>query len=90
MHYSGDIAVSSKTVHKLVRINGDSNTAMLNAYPDSEVDLWDQNVVNGDYIIAYELNPGLDHKLKNLLTKVYFLLKIMVLGLRNLRHSHTI
>ena len=53
-----------------MQINGDSNTAMWNAYSKSEVDLWVQNVVNGEYIIAYEINPGLDHKVQNLLPKV--------------------
>ena len=67
---SGDIAVSGKTVNKLMRLNGDSNAAIWNAYPDSEVDLWDQNVVNGEYVIAYELSPGLDRKLQNMLPKV--------------------
>ena len=68
--YSGDIAVSRKTAHKLMKISGDSNTAMWGAYPDSRVDLWDQNVVNGEYVIAYEINPGLDHKVQNMLPKV--------------------
>ena len=67
---SGDIVVSGKTVNKLMRLNGDSNAAIWNAYPDSEVDLWDQNVVNGEYVIAYELSPGLDRKLQNMLPKV--------------------
>ena len=70
MIYTGDIAVSGKTVHKLLKINGDSNTAMLNAYPKSGVDLWDQNLVNGEYVIAYEINPWLDHKLQSLLPQV--------------------
>ena len=78
MIYSGDIAVSGKTVHKLVKINGDSNAAMLNAYPKSGVDVWDQNLVNGEYVIAYEINPWLDHKLQSLLPKV---------GLQNLMRN---
>ena len=68
--YSGDIAVSRKTAHKLMKISGDSNTAMWGAYPDSRVDLWDQNVVNGEFVIAYEINPGLDYKLQNMLPEV--------------------
>ena len=68
--YSGDIAVSGKTVHKLMKLNGDSNAAIWKAYPDSKVDLWDQNVVNGEFVIAYELSPGLDHKLQDMLPKV--------------------
>ena len=69
---SGDIAVSGKTVSKLLKTSGDQNAALWNAYPDSEVDLWDQNIVNGEYIIAYEMNLGLDPKLKNMLPKVRF------------------
>ena len=41
-----------------------------NAYPDSSADLWDQNIVNGEYIIAYELNPGLDRKIHDMLPEV--------------------
>ena len=66
-----------------MKMSGDSNTAMWNGYPDSKVDLWDQNVVNGEFVIAYEINPGLDHKLQNMLPKVYFLSKIGILGLQN-------
>ena len=51
---------------------------MLNAYPESGVDLWDQNVVNGEYVIAYEINPWLDHKLQSLLPQV---------GLQNLMRN---
>ena len=70
--HSGDIAVSGKTVNKLMKISGYSNAAISNAFPDSRVDLWDQNVVNGKFVIAYELNPGLDHKLQDMLPKVNF------------------
>ena len=37
----------------------DLNASLLQAFPDSKVDLWDQNIVNGKYVIAYEMNPGL-------------------------------
>ena len=53
-----------------MEINGDSNAAFWKAYPKSNVDLWDQNVVNGEFVIAYELSPGLDHKLQNMLPEV--------------------
>ena len=59
-----------------MKLSGDSNTAMWNAYLDSEVDLWDQNVVNGEFVIAYEINLGLDHKLQNMLPEVKFQSKI--------------
>ena len=44
---------------------------MNQAFPDSTVQLWDKNVTN-EYIIAYELDPKLDQKLKNMLPKVCF------------------
>ena len=53
-----------------MKISGDLNGAIWKAYPKSNVDLWDQNVVNGEYIIAYVLNPGLDYKLQDMLPKV--------------------
>ena len=53
-----------------MKTSSDQNAEFLKAYPDSKVDLWDQNIVNGEYIIAYEMNLGLDPKLKNMLPKV--------------------
>ena len=50
-----------------MEINGDSNATFWKAYPKPNVDLWDQNVL---YVIAYELSPGLDHKLQNMLPEV--------------------
>ena len=44
----------------------------LDAYVDSSADLWDTNIVNGEYIIAYELNSGLDHELQDMLPEVCF------------------
>ena len=73
MKNSGDIAVSGKTVQKLLETTDDADAAIWKAYPDSTVDLWDQNIVNGKYIIAYEMNPGLDRKLKSMLPKVLFI-----------------
>ena len=52
--------------------NGASNSNIMKAYPNSAVDLWDQNFVNGEYIIAYELSPGLDRTIQTLLPKVRF------------------
>ena len=55
-----------------MKISDDSNTAMWGAFPDLRpgVDLWDQNVVNGEFVIAYEINSGLDYKLQNMLPEV--------------------
>ena len=68
----GDIAVSGKTVSKLLKTSGDPNAGFWKAYPDSAVDIWDQNwdQVNRKYVIAYEMNMGLDSKLKEMLPKV--------------------
>ena len=52
--------------------NAASNSKMLKAYARSTVDLWDQNFVNGKYIIAYELSPGLSRTIQDLLPKVRF------------------
>ena len=70
--YLGDIAVSEKTFDKLLKSSNDSNVDIWGAYPISKIDLWDQNFVNGKYIIAYELNPYLHEKLKSMLPKVRF------------------
>ena len=65
---SGDIAVSQKTVRKFMNISSDANFS--NAFPTTTSDLWNQNIVNGKYIIAYKLNPGLDRRLQTMLPKV--------------------
>ena len=67
---SGDIAVSDKTFHKMMETSDNSNATLWKAYPDSRVDLWDQNFINGEYVIAYELNPGLHPKLQSMLPNV--------------------
>ena len=70
---SGDIAVSARTVGKLMITSDDPNAALMShAFPDSTVQLWDQNFVSGEYIIAYEFNPGLHNKLKTMLPEVCF------------------
>ena len=71
---SGDIAVSEKFFPKLMKTSDDSNAALWRAYPDTKVDSWDENFVDGDYIIAYEMDPDLDPKLIKMLPKVLFLL----------------
>ena len=72
---SGDIAVSARTVDKLMITSDDPNAALMNqAFLDTTVQLWDQNVVNGEYVIAYELDPGLHDKLKTMLPEVCKLL----------------
>ena len=53
-----------------MKTSSGSNAAIWKAYPDSQVDLWDQNLVNGEYVIAFEMNPGLGQSLQNLLPAV--------------------
>ena len=67
---SGDIAVSEKTMNKLMKTSYNSNSGLWRAYPDSQVDLWDQNFVNGEYVIAYEFKPGLHRDVQSLLPTV--------------------
>ena len=54
--------------------NNFSNGAdILEAYQDSTKNLWNQNNVNGAYIISYEFNKGLAPTLKDMLPKVNFI-----------------
>ena len=63
------MAVSAKTAHKLMTKKNGSNSTVWNAYADSTAYLWDQNIIN-EYVIAYELNSGLDYTLQDMLPKV--------------------
>ena len=73
--------MSAKTAYKLMKNENGSNSTIWNPYPDSTVDLWNQNIVN-EYIIAYELNSGLDYKLQDMLPEVCFYLQIFSLNNR--------
>ena len=57
-----------------MKTSDDSNAALWRAYPDTKVDFWDENFVDGEYIIAYEMDPDLHLELKRMLPKVLFLL----------------
>ena len=50
--------------------NDELDSSLWRAYPDSKVDLWDQNFVNGKYVIAYEIDTSLHPMLQNMLPKV--------------------
>ena len=41
-----------------------------NAISDSLTELWHENFVNDEYVIAYEFNSNLDSKIKHMLPKV--------------------
>ena len=51
-------------------MNINSSGDLWRAYTKSNIDLWDQNFVNGKYIIAYKFNPTLEQKVQNMLPKV--------------------
>ena len=53
-----------------MKTNNDSNPEIWKAYPESRVDIWDQNFVNGEYKVPYELNPNLHPKIKSMLPQV--------------------
>ena len=57
--------------HKLMKTNDELNSTLWRAYPDSKVDLWDQNFVH-EYVIAYEISPGLHPNIKSMLPEVSF------------------
>ena len=59
-----------------MNISYDSNADLWKAYTKSNIDRWNQNFVNGEYIIAYEFDPGLHPKLLDMLPKVKILAKI--------------
>ena len=56
--------------------NEERNPINVNALVDSKIVLWDRNVVNGKYVIAYEINSSLHSQIKNMLPKVRPRLKI--------------
>ena len=49
----------------------DSNAEFMRAYPSPEAYFWDQNFVNDQYVIAYEMNYGLNQNVETMLPKVY-------------------
>ena len=51
-------------------ISYDSNTDLWRTYTKSNIDRWNENFVNGKYVIAYEFNPSLDPNVLNMLPKV--------------------
>ena len=56
-----------------MKISDDSSAPLFRAYQSTEAKLWDQNIVNGKYVISYELDYLLDQDLQNMLPKVYFI-----------------
>ena len=67
--HSGDIAVSENTFNKMIKNNYGSQPA---SYPSPVAYYWGQNFVNGQYLIAYELDYGLNQNVETILPKVYW------------------
>ena len=59
----------------MMKTSDDSSAPLFRAYQSTEAKLWDENIVNGEYIIAYELDYSLHQDLKNVLPKVYFIFR---------------
>ena len=51
-------------------ISYDSNSNLWRSYTKSNIDRWNRNFFNGEYIIAYEFNSNLDSNVLNMLPKV--------------------
>ena len=64
--------MTENTFNKMIKTSDD----FLRAYPSPNAYLWDQNFVNGQYVIAYAFDYGLDQNVKSMLPKVI----ILVLG----------
>ena len=54
----------------MMKTSNNSNATLWRAYPDSQVDLWDQNFVNGEYVIAYEFKSWLHRDVQSLLPTI--------------------
>ena len=55
---------------KIQQCRGYQLEKIRDALAGSEMDLWHENFVNGEYVIAYEMNHGLDPKVQLMLPKV--------------------
>ena len=68
-HYSQTVIgkIIESTFDKLMRTIGDSGGV--------KILFWDQNIVNDEYVIAYELDYSLHQNLQNMLPKVYLLFR---------------
>ena len=58
-----------------MKTSDDSSTSLFKAYQSTKAKLWDQNIVNDEYIIAYELDYSLHQDLQNMLPKVYYIFR---------------
>ena len=64
--------MTENTFNKMIKASDDS----LRAFPSPNAYLWDQNFVNGQYVIAYEFDYGLDQNVETMLPKVLILGRI--------------
>ena len=59
-----------------MKTSDDSSAPLFRAYQSTEAKLWDQNIVNDEYIIAYELDYSLHQDVQSMLPKVYFIFRV--------------
>ena len=62
--------MSENTFNKMIITSDDSNSAIMRGYPAPEAELWDENFVNGEYVIAYEFSAWLHPDVQSMLPKV--------------------
>ena len=60
---------------KIAQSRGYQLENIRDALADSEIDLWHENFVNGEYVIAYELGYSLHQDVQSILPKVYFIFR---------------
>ena len=68
------LSALNKILGDIAKCDDQKLSRVRRAHQDSKADLWDQNeyvneYFNG-YVIAYELDPGLDHTIQTMLPKV--------------------
>ena len=61
--------LTQNTANRLIPFSSQMKKSMA-SYTNSKVELWDQNVENGKFIIAYQINEGMDDLNRQLIPKV--------------------
>ena len=70
-NYSGDIAVSGFSFRRMINTSG-----LHMAYSKNSDNYWNQNIVNGEYVIAYKFGPWLNQAVKSGLPEVNLFFKL--------------
>ena len=63
--------LTRNTANRLIPFSSEMmKSRAFKSYTNSTLDLWDQNVENGKFIIAYQINEGMDDLNRELIPKV--------------------